>query len=167
MREQLIILGIDPGTNVTGYGIIKTCLHKHVLLDFGTICPPKSASLPEKYRVLHEGVLGLIAKHRPDYLAIESQFMYKNPQSALKLGMAKGVIVLAATLRNIETHEYTPKKAKLAVVGKGSAEKLQVQKMIQLLLSLKKPPQADAADALALAICHAHQLKWRHHVRLS
>ena len=103
----------------------------------------------------------LIERHRPTIVAVESQFVLKNPQSAIKLGMAKGMVLLAAAKRGIPVHEYAPKKAKLAVVGKGGASKFQVQKMIQMLLKLPNLPEPeDAADALALAICCAHNLRF-------
>ena len=153
-----IILGIDPGTRITGYGVIRTPMEP---IDFGCIRPPASLSLPERYKILFEGIEMLIERHRPTIVAVESQFVLKNPQSAIKLGMAKGMVLLAAAKRGIPVHEYAPKKAKLAVVGKGGASKFQVQKMIQMLLKLPNLPEPeDAADALALAICCVHNLRF-------
>lgn len=107
--------------------------------------------------MIFESVERLIAKFRPDALSIETQFVYKNAQSALKVGMARGVVLVAAERAGIPIYEYTPTKAKKAVVGKGNATKYEVQKMMQLLLSLASPPTPlDAADALALAVCHAN-----------
>lgn len=155
--EESIIIGIDPGSCVTGYGILSYAQAKQTALDFGCIRPPSQSAISEKYRILFESIELLLDKYKPHALAIETQFVYKNAQSALKLGMAKGMAVLAAAKRNIPIFEYAPKKAKLAVVGHGSASKQQVQKMIQLLLNLPTLPQPeDAADALALAICHCH-----------
>lgn len=158
------ILGIDPGTRVTGYGIILAASRLEPI-DFGCICPPPHLPLPERYQILFEGVEALIERHNPSAIAVESQFVLKNAQSALKLGMAKGMAFLAAARKKIPIYEYAPKKAKLAVVGKGQASKAQVQRMIQALLSLPLPPEPeDAADALALAICCSHQLSRCSHV---
>lgn len=155
-----IILGVDPGTVVTGYGIIKMVGSKPIPLDFGAIRPPKTASSSEKYLIIFEAIETLLERFVPDAVAVESQYVHKNAMSAMKLGMARAMAILASARRKIPIYEYAPTKAKLAVVGKGSASKEQVQKMIQLLLQLPTPPHPhDAADALALALCHAHQLK--------
>lgn len=156
--HQEIILGIDPGTRVTGYGVISVS-HPVIALDFGCIRPPPNLPLEMRYKIIFDGVEELIAKHKPSRIAIESQFVMKNAQSAIKLGMAKGMVLLAAARKNIPVHEFTPKKAKLSVVGSGSASKFQVQRMMQSILRLPKLPEPeDAADALALAICCSHQL---------
>lgn len=155
-----VILGIDPGTRITGYGLIR--LKKGIIepIDFGCIRPPPNLPLAERYRILFEAVEQLIVRFQPSAVAVESQFVLKNAQSAIKLGMAKGMVLLAAARGNIEVYEFAPKRAKLAVVGNGSASKQQVQRMIASLLRLPKLPEPeDAADALALAICHAHSLK--------
>ena len=153
----MIILGIDPGTRVTGYGILRTPMEP---IDFGCIRPPLNALLETRYKIIFEGIEALIEKHKVEAVAVESQFVMKNVQSALKLGMAKGMAFLAAARAKIPVYEYTPKKAKLAVVGTGQASKLQVQRMIQTLLKLPNLPEPeDAADALALAICCSHNLR--------
>ncbi len=155
--KKQLILGIDPGTRITGYGIIDMDSHPY---DFGCIRPPPNLPLPERYRILFEAVEQLIARHQPSAIAVESQFVLKNAQSAIKLGMAKGMVFLAAARNKIPIYEFAPKKAKLAVVGHGGASKSQVQKMIQALLRLPQLPEPeDAADALALAICCVHQLR--------
>ncbi len=152
-----MILGIDPGTRITGYGVIRS---PHEAVDFGCIRPPPHLALEERYKIIFDAIEALIVKHKPDRIAVESQFVLKNPQSAIKLGMAKGMVFLAAARAKIPVFEYAPKKAKLAVVGKGQASKLQVQKMIQTLLRLPILPEPeDAADALALAICCAHAMR--------
>lgn len=151
------ILGVDPGTRITGYGIIQTRTHGYEPLDFGTIRPAASLPTAERYLLIFEGVVHLIEKHSPQVVVVESQFIHKNVQSAMKLGMARAAVMIAAAKMGLEVHVYAPKKAKLAVVGNGSASKTQVQKMVQLLLKLPTPPNPeDAADALALAICHAN-----------
>ncbi len=158
-QEPHIIMGIDPGSCITGYGILSYTSRDVKALDFGCIRPPAKAAIAERYRILFEGIESLLDRYRPHAVSIETQFVYKNAQSALKLGMAKGMAMLAAARREIPIYEYAPKKAKLAVVGHGSASKEQVQKMIQLLLKLPNLPQPeDAADALALALCHSHSL---------
>ena len=155
-----IILGIDPGTRVTGYGVIRHLGHVSEPIDFGCVRPPAHLPLHERYKIIFEGVERIIEQFSPHAIAIESQFVMKNAQSALKLGMAKGMVLLAAARHKIPLFEYAPRKAKLAVVGRGGATKSQVQKMIQMLLKLPKLPEPeDAADALALAICCAHHLR--------
>ena len=159
MDKKEIILGIDPGTRITGFGIIST-EGTPVAIDYGCIRPPPDLPLAERYKIIFESLETLIEKHAPTLIAVESQFVLKNAQSAIKLGMAKGMVLLAAARRNIPVHEFAPKKAKLAVVGSGSASKNQVQRMIQSLLRLPVLPEPeDAADALALAICCSHQRK--------
>jgi crossover junction endodeoxyribonuclease RuvC len=156
-----IILGIDPGTRVTGYGVIRQLGLHCEPLDFGCVRPPPHLPLHERYKIIFDGVEQIIAQFTPNAIAVESQFVMKNVQSALKLGMAKGMILLAAARYKIPIFEYAPTKAKQAVVGRGGATKLQVQKMIQTLLKLPKLPEPeDAADALALAICCAHNLRF-------
>lgn len=161
-KKEEIILGIDPGTHITGYGLIKVKPQSHEIIDYGAIRPPSHIKNHERYLIIFNALEQLIAKFKPNAVAVESQFVYKNPQSALKLGIAKGMVILAAAKQGIPLFEYAPKKAKMAVVGNGAASKEQVQKMIQLLLQLPElPTPSDAADALALAICHAHTLNQR------
>ncbi|MBS0620720.1 MAG: crossover junction endodeoxyribonuclease RuvC [Verrucomicrobia bacterium] len=162
-----IILGIDPGTRITGYGVIESLGSSLIPLDFGAIRPPATAPIEERYQILFQGVEKLIERFSPDAVAVETPFVYKNAQSALKLGGALAVILLAPTLRNIPVYKYAPKKAKLALVGKGGASKEQVQKMVQLLLRLPSLPEPeDAADALALAVCHANGIGFQTKVEL-
>ena len=157
MDTHSIILGIDPGTRITGYGLIQQRGHQLIPIDFGCIRPPTKSPIEKKYLAIFEGIEALIEKYRPKALAIETQFVYKNVQSALKLGMARAAALIPAAKANIPIFEYAPKRAKKAVVGTGSASKEQVQKMLQMLLALSEPPTPeDAADALALAICCAH-----------
>jgi crossover junction endodeoxyribonuclease RuvC len=167
-KDKEIILGIDPGTQVTGYGIIKHLGHGQELIDFGCIRTKKINDAPKRYLAIFEGIESLIKTHQPNAIAVETQFVYKNIQSAMKLGMARGVVLLAAARANIPIFEYAPRKAKLAVVGNGGASKEQVQKMIQLLFKLSSLPQPeDASDALALALCHAHASRLKHLLKVS
>lgn len=167
-QKKIIILGIDPGTRVTGYGIIETNLRTYSPLDFGCIRPSLKLSLHERYALIHEGIEHLLDLYDIAAVSVETQFVSRNAQSAIKLGMARGVAILAATKRKIPIHEYAPKKAKLAVVGTGTATKAQVQRMMQTLLNLSEiPTPEDAADALALAICHANSIKQVYHEPIS
>jgi crossover junction endodeoxyribonuclease RuvC len=158
-RNHFVVIGIDPGTRVTGYGIIEVSGQSRKAIDYGCIRPPVNATNAERYFVIFDAVDRLLEKHAPEALAVETQFLYKNAQSALKLGMAKGVAMVAAARRGVQVFEYSPTKAKSAVVGNGRASKAQVQSMVKILLNLAELPQPeDAADALALAICHSHTL---------
>lgn len=162
LKKELTILGVDPGTRITGYGLIKVAHPIIIPLDFGCIRPPINQELPARYLALFNSLEKLLDLYCPDAVAVETQFVYKNVQSALKLGMARGVVLIAAARRGIPIFEYAPKKAKLAIVGHGGASKEQVQRMVQLLLKLPCLPEPeDAADALALAICHANTLNYR------
>jgi crossover junction endodeoxyribonuclease RuvC len=161
-EESKVIIGIDPGTRVTGFGVIKMVGARYEPLDYGCIKPPANYKLTDRYLVIFESVDLLLDKFQPDALSIETQFMHKNVQSALKLGMARGAVIIAAKRKKIPVFEYTPLEAKKAVVGNGRASKQQVQWMIKSLLGLKEIPEPeDAADALALSICQAHAEKWQ------
>ncbi len=149
------ILGIDPGTSCTGWGVVKIVGNSYHFVAYGTITP-KTKILSEKYVIIFDEINKIIDTHQPEYLSVETQFVDKNPQSAIKLGMARGMAVLAGAKKNIPIYEYTPLKAKQAVCGSGNASKEHVQKMISILLNISENIPHDAADALALAICHAH-----------
>ncbi|MAG70329.1 MAG: crossover junction endodeoxyribonuclease RuvC [Vicinamibacterales bacterium] len=151
------IFGIDPGSERTGYGCIEQAGSRHRLVICGAIAAPPRASFPEKLRVIHGDLTSLLAECRPECVAVESVFHARNVRSALKLGHARGVAMLAATQAGLSVVEYAPTEVKRAVVGYGRAEKQQVQQMIKLLLGLDDVPTPhDAADALAVALCHAH-----------
>lgn len=152
-----VILGVDPGTLITGYGLISLNNNQYHPIDYGCIRPPAKYKLSERYLVIFNSIEALIDRHQPNVLVVETQFVHKNVQSALKLGMARGIIMIAAKKRGLSVYEYAPTEAKRAVAGNGKASKFQVQKMVQALLKLSSAPHPeDAADALALAICHAH-----------
>ena len=154
------IFGIDPGSERTGYGCVETQGSRHRLVISGAIRTPAGATFPEKLLAIHTGLAALIAECRPDCVAVENLFYSTNARSALKLGHARGVAVLAAVEAGLPVVEYTPAEIKRAVVGYGRAEKQQVQQMVKLLLGLSAPPTPhDAADALAVAICHAHSAR--------
>lgn len=156
----MIIIGIDPGTQITGYGIIRVEGPSFRAVDYGCIKPPAKHKLSDRYLIIHEGVEELLEIHKPHALVVETQFVQKNIQSAIKLGMARGVIIIAAKKRKIPVYGYAPTEAKRAVTGNGSASKFQVQGMVKALLGLMEVPEPeDAADALSLAICHAQSYK--------
>lgn len=151
------VFGIDPGSDRTGFGCVETDGSRHRLIACGAIATGAKASFPEKLLTIHRGLTGLLAEHRPACVAIESVFHAVNVRSALKLGHARGVAILAAVENGYEVFEYAPAEIKRAVVGYGRAEKHQVQEMIRLLLGLDEVPSPhDAADALAVAVCHVH-----------
>lgn len=156
----MIVFGIDPGTRITGFGIIKFVNNEHHVLDYGIIRPPHNASLEKRYLAIFTSIEHLIDKFKPACIVIETQFVDKNVQSAIKLGMARGVCILAAARAQIEVKEYSPTMTKKAVVGRGHASKRQIQKMIQLLLNIQEEIKEDAADALALSLCHIHSIKY-------
>ncbi len=149
------ILGIDPGSRFTGYGIIELNAGKSIWVNSGCI-RIKADSLAEKLCIIAEGLNTLLDEFQPDEMAIEKVFVSRNVDSALKLGQARGAAITTVALRKIPVSEYTPSQIKKAVVGKGNASKIQVQHMMVNLLGLSKAPQEDAADALAIALCHAH-----------
>jgi crossover junction endodeoxyribonuclease RuvC len=151
------VFGIDPGSARTGYGCLDTDGNRHRLVSCGALAAPAGAALPEKLKFIHHGLADLIQSARPDCVALENLFHARNVRSALVLGHARGVAVLAAVEAGLPIIEYTPAEIKVAVVGYGRAEKVQIQQMVKLLLGLDIPPSPyDAADALAIAICHAH-----------
>ena len=150
-----IILGIDPGSRITGYGVIKQVGGKFEYLGSGCI-RVQGDELPERLQQVYNGVSEIIRQFQPTSFAIEQVFMAKNADSALKLGQARGAAIVAATNQSLPVSEYSARQIKQAVVGKGSAEKSQVQHMVTYLLKLPSTPQADAADALAVALCHSH-----------
>ena len=153
------IVGIDPGSQRTGYGCVETDGRRHTLIVCGAITAPATLSFPERLARIHSGLSAVLASCRPDCVAIESLFHAANVRSALQLGHARGVAVLAAVEAGCPVVEYAPTVIKRAVVGYGRAEKPQVQQMVKLLLGLARAPSPhDVADALAVAICHSHML---------
>lgn len=151
------IFGIDPGSIRTGYGCIETDGARHRLVTCGVLAPPAGATFPDRLHAIHDGLTSLLRKANADCVVIENLFHARNVRSALVLGHARGVAMLAAVEAGLPVVEYTPAEVKQAVVGYGRAEKAQLQHMVRLLLGLERPPTPhDAADALAMAICHAH-----------
>lgn len=152
------ILGIDPGSRITGYGIVDVSARSVEYVDSGCIRLAEEA-MPVRLMMIHQGIGDLIQTYRPQEFAIEAIFVHKNPNSALKLGQARGVAICAAVLAQLPVSEYAAKSIKQAVVGKGAADKTQVQHMVRILLNRSGKIQSDAADALAVALTHAHCLQ--------
>lgn len=148
------ILGIDPGSRRTGWGVVQlegTRLHH---IGAGTIAVPGKLALAKRLRLIHQGLEQVVREHRPDEVAVEEIFFAKYPNAALKLGHARGVALLVAAQAELEIHEYPPAIVKRTVVGRGAADKVQVGRLVMALLGLKAAPEEDAADALAVAITH-------------
>ncbi len=159
------VLGIDPGSQLTGYGVVTVTGDRYSYAASGCIRTGRGP-MPERLGEIYRGVSELIERFAPDEFAIESVFLAKNPQSALKLGQARGVAIAAAVAAELPVHEYAAREVKQAIVGTGKANKVQVQHMVQTLLELSGKPQADAADALAIALCHVNTaLGLSHRVR--
>ena len=154
----MIVLGIDPGTANTGYGVVRHGSARLVALDGGCIETPAGQAAERRLATIHERVAALIAEHRPDAVALEDLYFGANARSAFAVGQARGVVMLAAGQAGIACSSYTPQQVKSAVCGTGRADKGQVGRMVQALLSLEHPPTPDhAADALAVAICHCNR----------
>ncbi len=156
----MIILGIDPGFAITGYGVVKYEGNKFSVIDYGAVTTPAGMEMPKRLLSLSEGLEKVIEKFRPDFISVEELFFNKNIKTALNVGHGRGVVLLTAAKSGIPVFEYTPLQVKQAVVGYGRAEKAQVQQMVKVLLNLPAIPKPDdVADALAIAICHGHSHK--------
>ena len=159
---QMLVLGIDPGTAITGYGLVRSDGEALSLVDYGVITTPSDRAMPERLQMIHRELTSLIEGHQPTDVALEELFFAKNVRTALNVGQARGVAILAAADAGLKVHEYTPLQVKQAVVGYGRATKDQIQQMVKMLLGLDFVPQPDdAADAIALAICHVHSARLR------
>ena len=154
-----IILGIDPGSRVTGYGIIESIKQTRNYVDSGCI-RTTDTNLSQRLLQIFNGICELLDLYNPHEIAIEQVFMHQNPNSALKLGHARGVAMVACATHRLNISEYSPREIKQAVVGFGGAEKSQVKHMVMQLLRLSAAPQSDASDALAVALCHSYRLNF-------
>lgn len=153
----MIILGIDPGIAIVGYGIVEYNGNSFKTLDYGAILTDSKETTPNRLNKIYGELGNLIDIYNPDVVAIEELFFNKNVKTAIAVGQARGVIILAAARKNLDIYEYTPLQVKQGVVGYGRAEKKQVQMMVKTFLNLRSVPKPDdVADALAVAICHAH-----------
>ena len=155
------IIGVDPGLNITGFGILDHKGSQIRAVAFGIIKPPQKESLPNRLEYLNSQMTELLNKFEPQAMAIEDTFHNKNVKSALLLGQARGVLLLAAASKGIPSVDYAPRKVKQSVVGNGAADKGQVQYMVQQILHMEKPPSPmDVSDALAIGLCHINQNKY-------
>jgi crossover junction endodeoxyribonuclease RuvC len=154
------ILGIDPGTVIMGYGLIECEGSETALVDYGAIAVPDKLKSGERLNYLYKELLKVIKRHRPDIAAIETPFVAKNVKSALAIGRAQAIALLAAASQKVPAFEYSPAQVKLRVASYGASSKEQVQEMVRLLLGLEEAPQPnDAADALAVALCHVQEIQ--------
>ena len=153
----MIILGIDPGYAIVGVGVIEYTGNKFKTLDYFAVTTEAHTPFDKRLKAIYDGLCDVIGRYKPDYMAIEELFFNDNAKTAIAVGQARGVILLAAVNNGVEIFEYTPLQVKQAVVGYGRADKNQVQQMTKALLGLKAVPKPDdVADALAIAVCHAH-----------
>lgn len=156
---MVLAMGIDPGTAILGYGLVREENRELSLVEFGAVRTASSLSMPERLCQLYDGLREIIRRQSPDVVVVEELFFSKNARTALAVGQARGAALLAAAKSDIQVREYTPLQVKQAVVGYGRATKEQVQEMVKVLLGLSAVPQPDdAADALAIAICHLHSV---------
>jgi len=156
----VIILGVDPGTAITGYGLVREEDDRLSLEDCGVITTTAGQALPVRLQVIYQGLTELARRHRPDAAAVEELFFSRNARTALAVGHARGVVLLALADAGLPVFEYKPMEVKRAIAGYGGADKSQVGEMVRLLLDLDRVPQPDdAADALAIAICHIHSAR--------
>lgn len=158
MARAVRVLGIDPGSRLTGWGIVEHAASATRHVDNGVLVLDAKAPLCDRLLAIHEGVTALIAEHAPDVVAVEGVFSARNAGSALKLGQARGAALVAASRAGLPVFEYAPTEVKQSVVGTGRAEKEQVQQMIRIILGLREVAQADASDALAVAVCHCQRI---------
>ncbi|NLN15615.1 MAG: crossover junction endodeoxyribonuclease RuvC [Tissierellia bacterium] len=163
----MVILGIDPGLAIVGYGVIECIGNRYRPLEYGAITTDSNLDFPNRIKNIYDQLLDVIDRYKPEDLAIEELFFNKNVKTAIKVGQARGVEILAAVHRDLNIYEYTPLQIKQAIVGYGRAEKYQVQEMVKLFLNLKEVPKPDdVADALAVALCHASCLKFKEDFRM-
>lgn len=150
------ILGIDPGYGIVGFGVVDYDNYSPVVVDYGTISTPKEETLPNRLFIIHQMLNRIIERYKPDVVAVEELFYFKNQKTIIPVAEARGIIILTCKLLGLDIYEYTPLQIKQALTGIGRAEKAQVQFMVKTLLNLEKIPKPDdAADALAVAICHS------------
>ena len=155
----MIILGIDPGTMATGYGVIENRDDEVTLVEYGALTPPPRSPIGERLSYLYNHLLEIIDRHQPEAVAVEQPFVAKNAKSALAIGRAQAVAILAAANRGIPGYEYTPTRIKQRVANYGASSKEQIQEMVRLQLGLSELPEPnDAADALAVALCHLSEI---------
>lgn len=156
IRQPVRIIGIDPGLRRTGWGVIEAEGNRLIYVACGSVEPPDDLPLSRRLLAIHEGLAAVLSDHKPSEAAVEQTFVNKDGVATLKLGQARGVAMLAPAMFGITVAEYAPNQVKKTVVGAGHADKQQIAMMLKILLPKAEPPSADAADALAIAITHAH-----------
>jgi len=158
----VLVVGIDPGVATTGYGVVRDTRNGILLVDYGVVTTPPNLVLAQRLLLLHQELEKIIQLHRPESAAVEKLFFQKNVTTAIAVGQARGVALLTMAENQIEVSEYTPLEVKQAVAGYGSADKKQVQYMVKAILNMEViPTPDDAADALAIAICHLHSVRYK------
>lgn len=163
----MLILGIDPGIAILGFGLVRYEANKFTVIDYGAITTAAGTKMSDRLTRIYEGLTGIIDRYKPDAFAVEELFFNKNIKTALTVGHARGVAVLAGSMSGVPVYEYTPLQVKQAVVGYGRAEKSQMQQMVKILLNLREIPKPDdVADALAVAICHGNSSNFSEQFRL-
>jgi crossover junction endodeoxyribonuclease RuvC len=161
-QERMRVLGVDPGSDVTGYGVIDSLGSQYELVEYAAIRAPSRFDFAQRLLIINQRLEEVISRLRPDACSVEETFYAVNVKSALKLGHVRGVVLVAAARAGVPVFEYSPLEIKSALVGYGRAEKHQVQEMVKILLRLKEPPEPlDASDALAAAICHINTYRTR------
>ena len=160
------ILGIDPGSRITGFGVVDIQVGQVAYVDCGCV-RADADDMAIRLHQIHTAIAQVVAQHQPHELAIEKVFVHRNVSSALKLGQARGAALVAVVAAGIAVHEYSPNEIKQAITGRGHADKQQVQHMVRMLLGLRRSPASDAADALAVAICHGHTRETRQRIDLA
>ncbi len=156
----MLILGVDPGTAITGYGLVREVEGELIVVEYGAITTPAHLAPAERLRQIYQKLSAIIARYSPAAAAVEKLFFSRNVRTAMAVGQARGVALLAAANAGLPVYEYTPLEVKQAIAGYGGASKEQVQQMVQLLLRLEEVPQPDdAADAIAVAVCHLHSFR--------
>ncbi len=167
VKDGMLIIGIDPGYAILGYGVISYEGNRFDVIEYGTVKTSPDMELPDRLKKIYEDLHVLFEKYKPDAVAIEELFFSRNVTTALMVGHARGAAVVAAAKANLEIYEYTPLQVKQGVVGYGRADKKQVQIMVKTLLNMKDIPRPDdAADALAVGICHAHSGIMQKHFKI-
>lgn len=158
----MLVLGIDPGTAITGYGLVREEEERLVLVDYGVIMTPSGQPLPVRLQTIYHGLASVIRHHQPQVAAVEELFFSRNVRTALSVGQARGVALLGLADAGLPIFEYKPMEVKQAIAGYGAADKQQVQQMVRMLLDLDEVPQPDdAADAIAVAVCHIHSARMK------
>jgi crossover junction endodeoxyribonuclease RuvC len=158
----VLVLGIDPGTATTGYGLVRDEAEALTLLTYGAITTPANQPLPERLQTIYRELAAIVQEHQPDTAAVEELFFSRNARTALAVGHARGVTLLALADAGLSIQEYKPVEVKQAIAGYGGADKQQVQEMVRMLLHLEQVPKPDdAADAVAVAVCHIHSAKMK------